>query len=45
MEALYLHVIILGMKIWNGLIKPEYTIQTQQSECLFKKSGLFCTTD
>lgn len=31
MEALYIYVIILGMKIWNVLIKAEYTIQTQQS--------------
>jgi len=40
MQALYICVIILGMKIWSVLIKADYTIQTQQSGCLFQKSEL-----
>jgi hypothetical protein len=40
MEALYIHVIILGMKIWNVLIMVDYTIHTEQSGHLFQKSGL-----
>jgi hypothetical protein len=40
MEAIYIHVIILGMKIWNVLTMVDYTIQTEQSGRLFQKSGL-----